>query len=159
MRHKSCGHWNFNDSRLCEGCGQRLDDDYVVGAEQGRIRILSISEEEKRRRREEEKKRKIEEEKRRRDEEKEKKGGEVQSSDLSKQLRGVNLKLRSVIKPKTGEVTSPLPPPPQDRVKYKSQFRCKACGHSFWVYEHRLKIPYCQECGAPDPVYVATEKL
>lgn len=87
MRHKSCGHWNFKGSQLCEGCGQRLDDDYVVISEQGRIRVLSIKEGEKRRREEEreENKRKIEEERRRREGEKEKKEG-VQSSDLSKQL-------------------------------------------------------------------------
>jgi len=169
MRHKSCGHWNFKDSHLCEGCGQRLDDDYVVVAEQGRIRILSIKEEEKNGRREEEReenKRKIEEDKRRREEErtllikreieeKKKRGGEVQSSDLSKQLRGVNLKFKRVIKREKGEVTPPLPPPqPHDRGKYKSQFRCKACGRSFWVSEHRLKVPYCLNCGAPDPIHI-----
>lgn len=37
--------------------------------------------------------------------------------------------------------------PPEQR-KYRSQFHCNSCGRSFWVNEHRLKIPYCQECGA-----------
>lgn len=51
--------------------------------------------------------------------------------------------------------SAPLPPPPPSD-KYKSQFLCKACGRSFWVYENRLKVPFCQECGAPDPVHVVT---
>jgi len=160
IRHKSCGHWNLKDSQICDGCGQRLDDDYVVITEQGRIRILSIKEEERRRRREEDReedKRKIEEDKRRREEEGKKKGEGMQSSDLSKQLAGLNLKFKRVIKQEKDRDTPPLPPPPlRDLGKYKSQFRCKACGRSFWVYEHRFKIPYCQECGAPDPVYVVT---
>lgn len=50
----------------------------------------------------------------------------------------------------------PLPPLPSKQGKYKSQFNCKACGHSFWVYEHRLKVPYCQNCGAPDPIHIVT---
>lgn len=51
--------------------------------------------------------------------------------------------------------TSPLPFE-QKQVKYKSQFNCKACGQSFWVSEHRFKVPYCLNCGAPDPVHIET---
>jgi hypothetical protein len=51
------------------------------------------------------------------------------------------------------------PPPPSEKTKYRSQFRCNYCGRSFWVFEHRLKIPYCCECGAPSPVFVATAEL
>lgn len=50
----------------------------------------------------------------------------------------------------------PPPPMPSEQGKYKSQFQCRACGRSFWVYEHRFKVPYCQECGAPDPVHIIT---
>jgi len=54
------------------------------------------------------------------------------------------------------KVEQQKPPPPSEYSKYKSQFHCNACERSFWIYEHRLKIPYCQECGAPDPVHVVT---
>jgi len=54
------------------------------------------------------------------------------------------------------EQPSPPPPMPSEQGKYKSQFHCKACGNLFWVYEYRLKVSYCLECGAPDPEYVVT---
>jgi hypothetical protein len=56
------------------------------------------------------------------------------------------------------KVKPPLPPPPRTDGRYRSQFNCKACGRYFWVYEHRLKIPYCQECGSPEPEHVLTVK-
>jgi hypothetical protein len=125
VRHESCGHWNPKGSHFCISCGEQLEDDYIIKAEQGRFRILASNREE-----------------------------EAQSMNFAMQLIE-NLKFKRAIKREKGEGIPPLPPPPSER-KYKSQFHCKACGCYFWVYEQRLKLPHCQECGAPEPEHVVT---
>ena len=58
----------------------------------------------------------------------------------------------------TIQITEQEEPPPVSYLptKYKSHFNCKACGYSFWVSEHRFKVPYCLNCGAPDPIHIVT---
>jgi DNA-directed RNA polymerase subunit RPC12/RpoP len=82
--------------------------------------------------------------------------GTIQFFDKEKHSPTMTIRIKTVEK-------GPLPPPPpplsSEQGKYRSQFRCYNCGRSFWIYEHRTKIPYCQECGASNPIYVATAKL
>lgn len=74
--------------------------------------------------------------------------------------------IASTLKGKPQEPPLPPPseqglnePPPPPSEQYKCQFHCKSCGHSFWVYERRFKIPYCQECGAPNPKFIKFVKI
>lgn len=61
--------------------------------------------------------------------------------------------LKEAIPPLPLEELPPPPPlmPKQVVVHWRSQFRCNACGQPFWIDERRTKIPYCPQCGAPDP--------
>jgi len=63
-------------------------------------------------------------------------------------------------RPPKEEKELPLPPPPPPMPKqiekhWRSQFRCNACGQIFWIDEHRIRIPYCPQCGAPNPKVIA----
>jgi len=62
-------------------------------------------------------------------------------------------------RPPREEKELPLPPPPpmpkQIEKRWRSQFRCNACGQIFWIDEHRIRIPYCPQCGAPNPKVIA----
>lgn len=43
------------------------------------------------------------------------------------------------------------------RVLFVSEFKCRSCGKSFEIYENR--VPFCQECGHPDPEHISTREL
>jgi virginiamycin B lyase len=55
-----------------------------------------------------------------------------------------------------GEGPSDQLPPPEPVKQFRSEFHCPACGESFWLDGSMTKLPRCQECSAPNPVYLRT---
>jgi len=45
------------------------------------------------------------------------------------------------------------------RVIFVSEFKCRSCGRSIEIYENRDRVPFCQECGHPDPEHISTREL
>lgn len=43
--------------------------------------------------------------------------------------------------------------------RFRSEFLCRNCGKTFVLVGERRSVPFCPECGAPEPKHIVTLEI